>query len=445
MSSNTTLTLRQRVLNSGSWTLVGYGVNQALRLAGNLLLTRLLFPEAFGMMAIVTIVCYGVTMFVDMGIAQSIVQNKRGNDPSFVNTAWVLQVLLGVLIWLGVCALALPMAKFYEVPQLAVMLPVVGLSAIISGFNSTKLYSAQRNLEAKRVTLIEIGSYATGLLCTVFLAWLLRSVWALVWGQLISVTLKMILTHFALHGINNKFEWDRSAVHQLTKFGRWIMWSSILTFLSVEGVRLLIGAILDMRQLALYTLASTMSLMFWQAIQQLAGKVFFPAYAEVYRRNDPKKLFAVLFKARLGIVLPSWGLAVLFVYFGSPLMELLYDKRYHESGPMLELLAAGTLVGCIWGSYTGVLMAIGKVATTAALTAIQIVCQISGMVLGYYFWGGYGIVMGVAAANWAMYIPNAYVMHRNGLWQFKIDFVFLGASALIVMFSWHRLTLIIGS
>lgn len=441
---NITLSLRQRVLHSGSWTMAGYGVNQALRLAGNLVLTRLLFPEAFGTMAIVAAVSFGVTMFVDMGIAQSIVQNKRGNDPAFVNTAWSIQIILGFLIWAGLSALAFPLAKFYDVPELAAMLPVVGLGAIINGFNSTKLYTAQRNLEAKRVTLIEVGTYTLGLLFTIYLAWLMQSVWALVWGQVFSAVLKMCATHALLHGIKNQIAWERDAARHLVRFGRWIMWSSVLTFLSVEGGRLLIGALLDMRELALFTLASTMSLMFWQAIQQLSGKVFFPAYAEVYR-NNPQNLFAVLLKARLIITLPSWGLSVLFVFVGSPLMGFLYDERYQGSGAMLELLAVGSLLGCVWGSYSGVLLAMGKVATMTILTAIQIVCQIGLMVVGYHYWGGAGIVMGIAAANWIMYSVQAFVMYRNGLLQLKFDLVFLVASVLVVVLAWPRMVIILGA
>jgi len=444
MSSNNVLTLRQRVLHSGSWTLVGYGVNQVLRLGGNLILTRLLFPEAFGMMAIVTVASYGVTMFVDMGIAQSIVQNERGNDPAFVNTAWSIQIILGFLIFGGLSALAFPLAKIYGVPQLAAMLPVVGLSAIINGFNSTKLYTAQRNLEAKRVTLIEIGTYTIGLLITIYLAWLMQSVWALVWGGVISTILKMFATHLMLHGISNKITWEKDAARHLIRFGRWIMWSSVLTFLSVEGGRLLIGALLDMRELALFTLASTMNLMFWQAIQQLAGKVFFPAYAEVYRGN-PKNLFSVLYKARLLITLPSWCLSVFFVFFGSQLMGFLYDERYHGSGVMLELLAAGSLVGCVWGSYTGVLLAMGKVATMTVLTAIQILCQIGGMVVGYLYWGGAGIVIGIASANWIMYIVQAVVMNRHGLLQLKLDMIFISVSVLIIVLAWPRMMLILSA
>jgi O-antigen/teichoic acid export membrane protein len=393
-------------------------------------------------MAIFQAVNYGVHQFTDVGIVPSIVQKERGNEPAFLNTAWTVQIVRGFLLCVVLCALALPMAKLYGEPLLAFFLPVAGLIAIISGFTSTKLYTAQRNMEAARITQMEIGASTIGLLCTIFLAWLLKSVWALVWGGVITSILQLAASHIVLHGIRNQFAWDRDALSHLRGFGRWIMLGSALSFLSIEGARLIIGAVLDMRQLALFTLASTMSLVFWQAMQQLVGRVFFPAYSEVFRTN-PKNLASVLFKARLITIVPSWSVAVFFVFFGAQFMAVLYDARYHGSGIMLELLAAGSLVGCVWGSYGGVLLAKGRVGTLAALTAIQVLCQIGGIYVGYRYWGGGGVVMGTAAANWVMYPVNAFVMARNGLWQPKLDFVFMVASVVIVALAWTRLTSII--
>lgn len=438
MSSNNIPTLRQRILQAGSWTLAGYGLSQVLRLGGNLILTRLLFPEAFGLMAIFQAVNYGVLMLSDVGIGPSIVQKERGNEPAFLNTAWTIQIVRGFLACVVLGVLALPLAKLYGEPLLTSMLPVAGLIAIIGGFASTKMYTAQRNMEAARVTQIEIGTSAIGLLCTIFLAWVQKSVWALVWGGVITACLKTFASHIFLHGIRNQFAWDRDALNHLRGFGRWILLSSALTFLAMEGARLLIGAMLDMRQLALYTLASTMSVMLWQAMQQLAGRVFFPAYSEVYRSN-PAGLYQVLYRVRLTIILPSWGVAVLFVFFGTQFMDVLYDERYHGSGAMLQLLAAGSLVGCVWGSYVGVLLATGKVATMTLLTATQVLCQVGGIYAGYHYFGGGGIVMGVAAANWALYPVNAVVMSRNGLWQPKLDLTLLAASVLIVVLAWPHL------
>ena len=438
MSLKNVRTLRQRVLQSGSWTLVGHGVSQALRLGGNLILTRLLFPEAFGLMAIFQAVNYGVHMLSDVGIGPSIVQKERGNEPDFLNTAWTIQIVRGFLACVVLCALALPMAKLYGEPLLASMLPVAGLIAIIAGFTSTKVFTAQRNMEAARITQIEIGTSALGLLCTILLAWIQKSVWALVWGGVITACMKTLASHIVLHGIKNQFAWDRDAVNQLKGFGRWILLGSALTFLSMEGARLLLGVLLDMRQLALYTLASTMSLMVWQALQQVSGRVFFPAYSEVYRTN-PQNLASVLLKTRLILILPSWCLGVFFIFLGAQFMDLLYDERYHGSGYMLELLAAGSLIRCLWGSYSGVLLAMGKAANETILTAIQIACQIGGMYVGYLYWDGTGIVVGVAAASWIMYPVNSFVMARYGLWQPKIDLIFIAASVVIVMLAWPHL------
>ena len=123
-------------------------------------------------------------------------------------------------------------------------------------------------------------------------------------------------------------------------------------------------------------------------------------------------------------------------------MQMLYDVRYHGSGNILVILAAGTLVSFIWGSYSSALWAMGKVATMTSLTAIQIACQFSAMYVGYHYWGETGIVMGAAAAYWIVYPAYAYAAFRNGLWHIKLDAILLAASVLIVILAWPKLMLI---
>jgi hypothetical protein len=78
------------------------------------------------------------------------------------------------------------------------------------------------------------------------------------------------------------------------------------------------------------------------------------------------------------------------------------------------------------------------------LTAIQVACQFGGMYIGYHYGGGVGLVIGVAAANWVIYPANAFVMFRNGLWQPKLDLIFLAASVLVVVLAFPHLTLSLG-
>ena len=69
--------LRARALRSSAVTVGGFGASQVIRLASNLILTRILFPEAFGMMALVMVFLQGLAMFSDVGVGPAIMQSKR--------------------------------------------------------------------------------------------------------------------------------------------------------------------------------------------------------------------------------------------------------------------------------------------------------------------------------------------------------------------------------
>ena len=106
------------------WSFTGYGGAQVIRLASSLLLTRLLFEEAFGIMALVTVFMQGLQLFSDIGLGPNIVQNERGDDPKFLNTAWTMQVARGFTLWLIACIGAKPFAEFYGEPMLAWIIPI---------------------------------------------------------------------------------------------------------------------------------------------------------------------------------------------------------------------------------------------------------------------------------------------------------------------------------
>ncbi len=424
--------LKRRVLTASAWSLGGYGISQALRLAGNLILTRLLFPEAFGIMALVQAVIVGLTMMSDVGIEQSIIQNRKGHTAAFVNTAWTAKVLRGALISIVTCALATPFAIFYGEPMLAQLLPVAGLTAVIAGFASTNIASADRDLRIARITLIDIGSAAGGLIITIVLAAIYRSVWSLVIGSLGGAAIRTLASHVWLAGIKNRFLWDRETVRSLSTFGRWIFVSSALTFLAGEGNRLLVGTLLDVRMLAFLTLAMAVVQIPRQFFQQLGGRILFSAYSEVVRER-PEELYAVLQKSRLIQIVPYWAICALIVYFGEHLIRIMYDDRYHDAGWMLQILGLGSLVGCITASYGGVLWAKGLVRTSTVLLAIQLVVQVGAIVIGSLINGPTGVIVALGVANWIVYLPHAAVYARHSLWQPRIDLPLLGLSILVVL------------
>src|SRR4051794_18768584 len=88
MNGKAPRTLKQMATHGSLWTIAGYGTSQVLRFGSNLVLAKLLFPQAFGLMAIVNTFMQGLVMLSDVGIGQSIIRHSRREDPEVYNTAW---------------------------------------------------------------------------------------------------------------------------------------------------------------------------------------------------------------------------------------------------------------------------------------------------------------------------------------------------------------------
>jgi len=109
---------KKLAIKGAIWTIASYGSSQLIRFASNLILTRLLLPELFGLVGLAYVFITGINLFSDIGLGPSIVQNKRGDDPQFLNTAWTMQVIRSLFIWICLLIITKPISDFYEDPRL---------------------------------------------------------------------------------------------------------------------------------------------------------------------------------------------------------------------------------------------------------------------------------------------------------------------------------------
>lgn len=343
------MSLRKKIIHTASWTTGGHIISQLIRLASNLVMTRLLVPEMFGVMAVANIIMTGLALISDMGIKQHIIQNKKGSSEEFLNTAWVVQIIRGIVIWC--CALIVslgfvilssknfwPVGTVYTDAQLPYIISILSFVAIIGGFESTKIATAYRDMMLKQVIKIEFTSQAIGIIIMIAWAYINRTVWALVIGTIISSLIKTLLSHYALPGKSNKVYIDQESLYELLHFGKWIFLSSTLGFAVINGDRLVLGGIIDARTLGIYTIAVFMIGSFQQFFSKISGTVVLPAISETVR-TDPHKLKDVYYRVRQsmdGVALIAAGL--LFVS-GHNVIDILYDNRYKEAGEILEILS----------------------------------------------------------------------------------------------------------
>jgi len=414
--------LMLRTRNAGAWVVIGHFFSQTLRLGANLFLTRLLVPEMFGVMTIVTVILGGLAMFSDIGLLQNIVQSKRGDEKKYLNTAWTIQVIRGFLI----CIVALMLSwglylagqsgwlstdTVYGDEQLPFILAVVSLTTVISGFNSIYLLLLNRKLLMMKLIGIELFSQMIGIFF--MLAWALykADIWALVFGSILAQLVTMILSHVVDIGGKCRFHWDKLAAYEIIHFGKWVFVSSILWFLLSQGDRLILGGVLSPEILGIYTIAFFLANALKDVILRLVNRVFFPLLSEVVRSELDKVEF-IYYRIRSKIDAVTM-LAAGFLYStGSVIISLLYDSRYLEAGWMLEILSL-SLVSIGFMLADQLFISHGKVKYGTLLNFSQVVFMYVFVPLSLIYFGLYGAICTIVLNSLLRIVMSLIIMYKK--------------------------------
>lgn len=402
------------------WSIGAYFVSQGLRLAGNLLLTRLLLPEAFGVMALVSVFLMGLSLFSDIGAGPVIIQSKRGEEPNFLNTVFTVQVARGCTLWLIACLGAAPFAAFYEAPILAALLPVAGLNAIAAGFNSTKLFTFNRRLAMRKLAFVEVSTQAVGLLGMVICALIWPSVWSLVVGGLLTAITKAVFSQFLLPGPRNRFHWDRDIGKELFRFGRWIFISTALTFLGGQSDRLIFGKLVSLNTLGLYNTALMLATLPPLAFNRLGQTVIFPVLSRSFEHGGSPT--AAFHRARKPVLMAAGWLISGMIAAGPLIIIVLYNDKFVDSGWMLRMLAVGAWFAVLEGVLSPALVALGHPMWPAIGNFAKLICIVTFLPLGESLGGFSGALIGLVACDLVRVLVLSIGAYQSNLRDFAHDF-----------------------
>ena len=428
--------LDARFMRSSVFTMGGYAMAQVLRLASNLILTRLLFPEAFGMMALVSVIMQGLAMFSDVGVGPSIMQSKRGDDQKFLDTAWTIQVIRGVVLWLTACLLAIPVSTLYGEPLLAWILPCAGITLFITGFNPTRLESANRHLLMGRLTGLDLAVQAVTVVITICLAWYLESVWALVISGIISSLLVLTAYNIFLPGQRNRFQWEREAAQELIGFGKWIFLSTICGFLYMQGDKLLIGKFLTLEQFGIYNIGFFLASFPLLMGGMMTRKLLIPLYRE-RPPSESLENFRSLQKMRFFLTAGMMALTGGLSAAGVVLIDVMYDPRYLMAGAVVVLIAAMQMPQILVMTYEQAALATGDSRRFFILSAARALLTLGCLYVGLRLGGLFGALVGQGVAGLAAYPFVVWLARHAKAWDPKHDAVYACvATAIIVLALW---------
>lgn len=439
ISSGKTSLLEKAALRATLWTVISYGAAQSLRVVNSLILTRLLVPSAFGEMGLVMTLIVGITLLSDIGLGPSIIQNRRGDDPAFLNTAWTMQVIRGAILWLLSLVVAYPAARFYHDPQLLKLLPVLGFTCILTGLNGTGLLTLSRHMGVRRLFAIDFSTQVFSLLVTICIAWIHPSVWALVIGTIASNLYRMVLSHqpVVTGTQRNGFVLEKQAVYDILHFGKWIFLSTAFFFFASQADRLVLGRFVTMTTLGVYFIAYQISDIPRSIANAFTQRVGFPFVSKMLDR-PLSELRSQFLRYRSYLLWFSAVFLGLMIAWGHLIIRLCYQSRYEPAEWMITILAAGLWHTVLYDSTAPVLLALGKSTYSAVGNAGYCAAMLIGIPFGYHHFGIVGAVVAVALGDFPLYVVTAFGTTREGLrplWQdlrFTLFFVaFTGANFLL--------------
>ena len=417
--------LKTRAIEGVLWTLAADGGSQIIRFISTTVLTRLLVPEMFGLMVVVQVVQQGLAMFSDVGIQPAIVQHKRGDDRSFLDTAWTIQAMRGCVLWLLSCAMAWPVSLYGNEPTLITLLPVVGLNSLVDGFVSTKVFTCDRHLSRGKLTVLNLGTAFLGLVARIVWALISPTVWALVAGGLVGTVARVVLSHFLLAGPINRFRWDRAEVKELMHFGRWVFFSTILTFLASQLDKLIFVPLVPKALLGTYNIGLSVCRLPTETVQRIGSNVTFPAFSRLKEKEGD--LGSAYERVRAPLLVGG-GTIISALTLGGPLVaQILFDQRYQDAGWIMQIVAVGMWFQALESTNASVLLASALPKWLAIGNLVKIALIAAVLPISYRWWGFPGALAGMSLVEVSKYLVEASRVRRLGLKGWGIELGLTGA------------------
>ena len=370
----------------------------------------------------------------DIGLRQAVIRSHNIQDPRFLNTAWTVQILRGLSIWIFcvVAAAALyalgqagiiPAGSVYRNEMLPSLLAVTSFAIVIDSLQSMKVMTLGRSLSLGRLTMIELLQMIIGLFVAIGIAWKTGSIWCFVASSLAGSVASTAGGHLLLPGARDRIAWDRGALRELMQFGKWASISSFAGVIASNGNRLLLGAWLTPTNLGLFSIASNLSSIIDGVGGRLFGAVSLPALSEIVH-EQPHRLREVFYRMRRGSDAAYVASAGFLFASGSAIVALLYDARYADAGPMLQLLSF-YLLFARYGITQDVYIALGKPNYLTAINTTKLVSLFAIVPLMYHFSGSQGAILGIAIYLLPTVPLVFWLNRRHGLNNFRFELLIL--------------------
>ena len=395
--------IADRVASGAGW-LYGYRwLERLLDVVSVAVLARLLTPDDFGLFAIALSMVAIIEGIAAFDVQKALIQS-RDEHQALDDTAWTLSTLRGLLAALVMVVIA----QFTSDPRIAEVLYVLALSPILTGLHNPRFVRFERHLIYSKLATLTLGAKILSFIATVALALHLRSFWALVAGILTSSAVSTALS-YALEPYRPRFSFARFS--DIFRFSGWLSLTSIVTTLSMETDKLIVGRLLGVGEAGLYFMTQRIGVLPTRELISPLQRLLFPSFSGV--SDDPERLrrWARESMNVLGSLSLPAGFG--FALVASDFVPLVLGDKWLDIVPLLTILVPYLAVRATLSMALPCVMALGKTRLLFWVSFVYALVHVPTFIVGTAYFDLRGTFWSLVAAGVFYTYLNAWMLHRT--------------------------------
>lgn len=341
------------------WTALNSACTTILQFVKLAILTRLLDPTDFGVMAIILLILGFAQMMVNTGLSEPIIQRKNPTKQELSSLYW-LNILTGFFFYGLICLITPLIASSFRVPEITVLLPVAAIGIIFLSVGVQFHARLRKALRFKAIATINISSIVLDVVFAVGFSQMGYGVWALVWGYMIGCLFRMSILVFC--GFKSqwlpawRFRWTDTQGY--LQFSLFRMGAMVANYMTSRTDQILIGSLMGVESLGYYNIAFRLIIQPLEKLNPILTNVAMPVFAIV--QDDAERMKRGLFRLSKFLMVINAPILVGVVVLANLIVPVILGEKWLPSVPLVQILGLYILIRAQMSASSSVIIAKGK-------------------------------------------------------------------------------------
>jgi O-antigen/teichoic acid export membrane protein len=398
-----------------------FGAEAAIKLGSSLILTRILNPEAYGVIAILMSIVTVVEMIGDFGITIFIVRDPHAEESRYLNTAWTMRLCRAVLNSTVVFTVAPFIASsLYHLPLLSAPLHVLSIWSIVCALESMAFPLSIRRKQSRIFVYSALGATFLSTVFTVIYCHYSRDYWGMVYGTLLNRIIRTALSYQFYKDLRPRLQFDRATAREIFRFARFTMPSTLITLALSQFDKMVFLRLFDLNLLGVYGLAGNIATPIESLISRISQLVLYPRVAHDFR-TDQSTFLVKYYTENVRLFVSILIIPALIGGSAHFLITVLYPSRYAQAGSVLLAFMLRAALLSLASPSEDLLIATGEYQVILVGNVYRAVWLFAASLGGFYFFGFLGFIYGIALSGLPPLIYYLWLQRSKGLLIVKYE------------------------